>query len=130
MQEFKTSDRLAEELQSLGCEVTREIGKTGLVGIMKNGDGPTVMIRADMDGFPVLGKTGLDYASKATEVNLEDAEMPVMYACGHDMHMTTLIGVARPMVELKDQWQGALMLLGQPAEEALGGAKAMVADGL
>ena len=130
MQEFKTSDRVAEELQSLGYEVTREIGKTGLVGILRNGDGPTVMIRADMDGLPVLEKTGLDYASEATQVNLEGAEMPVMHACGHDMHVTTLIGVARRMVELKDQWQGTLMLLGQPAEEALGGAKGMVADGL
>ena len=130
MQEEKTSDRLAEELSALGFTVTRNIGKTGLVGIMKNGDGPTLMIRADMDGLPVLEKTGLEYASTVRQVNLEGEEMPVMHACGHDMHMTALIGVARRMVELKDQWQGTLMLLGQPAEEAIGGAKAMVADGL
>ena len=130
MQEEKTSDRLAEELSALGFTVTRNIGKTGLVGIMKNGDGPTLMIRADMDGLPVLEKTGLEYASTVRQMNLEGEEMPVMHACGHDMHMTALIGVARRMVELKDQWQGTLMLLGQPAEEAIGGAKAMVADGL
>jgi amidohydrolase len=130
MQEFKTSDRIASELSALGYEVTRNIGKTGLVGIMKNGNGPTLMIRADMDGLPVLEKTDLPYASKARQVNLEDMDMPVMHACGHDMHVTSLIGVARRMVDLKDQWQGTLILLGQPAEEALGGALAMVADGL
>ena len=130
MQETKTSDRMAREMSALGYVVTRNIGKTGLVGIMKNGEGPTLLIRADMDGLPVLEKTGLDYASAARQVNLEGAEMPVMHACGHDMHMTSLIGVARRMLELKDHWQGTLMLLGQPAEEAIGGAKAMVADNL
>jgi hippurate hydrolase len=130
MQEFKTSDRLAVELASLGYEVTRNINKTGLVGILKNGDGPTLMIRADMDGLPVQEKTGLSYASTVTQRNLENIEMPVMHACGHDMHVTSLVGVARRMIDLKDQWQGTLMLLGQPAEEALGGAKGMVADGL
>jgi len=130
MQEFKTSDRLAEELAALGYEVTRDINKTGLVGTLVNGDGPTLLVRADMDGLPVLEKTGLAYASKVTQVNLEDMEMPVMHACGHDMHVTTLVGVARRMAELKDQWSGTLLLLGQPAEEALGGAKGMVADKL
>ncbi len=128
LQEFKTSYRMAEEMSGLGFEVTRNIGKTGLVGLMHNGDGPTLMIRADMDGLPVLEKTDLDYASTATQVNLEEMEMPVMHACGHDMHMTTLIGVARRMVELKDQWSGTLMLVAQPAEEAGGGALGMVAD--
>lgn len=128
LQEFKTSDRLAAELTALGYDVTRNIGKTGLVGLLKNGDGPTLLIRADMDGLPVLEKTGLDYASKATQVNLEEMDMPVMHACGHDMHVTTLVGVARRMVELKDQWSGTLMLVGQPAEEAGGGAKGMVTD--
>lgn len=130
MQEFETSDRIAKELASLGFAITRNIAETGLVGIMKNGDGPTLMIRADMDGLPVLEKTGLDYASSARQVNLEGVDMPVMHACGHDMHMTSLIGVARRMVELKDQWQGTLMLLAQPAEEALGGARRMVNDRL
>ena len=130
MQEYKTSDRLAAELGSAGFEITREIGNTGLVGIMENGDGPVVMIRADMDGLPVIEKTGLDYASRARQVNLEGEEMPVMHACGHDMHVTTLVGVARRMAEMRERWSGTLMLVGQPAEEAIGGAKAMVADGL
>jgi hippurate hydrolase len=128
MQEFASSDRLAAELEKLGFEMTRNINVTGLVGTMKNGPGPTVMIRADMDGLPVIEKTGLPYASKARQVNLEGVDMPVMHACGHDMHMTTLVGVARRMVELKDQWSGTLLLLGQPAEENLGGARGMVAD--
>lgn len=130
MQEFETSDRIAKELTGLGFEITRGINKTGLVGMMTNGAGPTLMIRADMDGLPVLEKTGLDYASSARQVNLEGMDMPVMHACGHDMHITSLIGVARRMVELKDQWQGTLMLLAQPAEEALGGARGMISDGL
>ncbi|MBI1732303.1 MAG: amidohydrolase [Gammaproteobacteria bacterium] len=130
MQEFKTSDRLAAELQQLGFTVTRGIGNTGLVATLRNGDGPALLIRADMDGLPVQEKTRLDYASSARQVNLEGVEMPVMHACGHDMHVTTLVGVARRMVELKNQWHGTLLLLGQPAEEALGGARAMVADGL
>ncbi len=130
LQEHKTSDRLAAELSKLGFDVTRNIGKTGLVGLMKNGDGPTVLVRADMDGLPVKEKTGLPYASTVTQVNHENMKMPVMHACGHDMHVTSLIGVARRVVELKDDWSGTLMLVGQPAEEALGGAMGMVADGL
>jgi hippurate hydrolase len=88
-QEFKTSDRLAVELNKLGFSVTRNIGVTGLVGTLQNGDGPVLLIRADMDGLPVLEKTGLGYASKARQVNLEGEEMPVMHACGHDMHVTS-----------------------------------------
>ena len=130
LQEFQTSDRLAKELEQLGFTVTRNIGKTGLVGTLRNGDGPVLLIRADMDALPVEEKTGLAYASSKRQVNLEGVDMPVMHACGHDMHVTTLVGVARRMVELKDQWSGTLLLLGQPAEEALGGAKGMVADGL
>lgn len=130
MQEFKTSDRLARELKELGFSVTRNIGKTGLVGTLHNGDGPVLVIRADMDGLPVLEKTGLAYASTVRQVNLEGIDMPVMHACGHDMHVTSLVGVARRMVERKGQWRGTLLLLGQPAEEALGGARAMVAGGL
>lgn len=130
MQEFETSDRLAKELKSLGYKLKRKIGKTGLVATLKNGKGPTLMIRADMDALPVLEKTGLPYASTVKQVNLEDIEMPVMHACGHDMHVTSLIGVARQMVAMKDQWRGTLQLLGQPAEEALGGARAMVKDNL
>lgn len=130
MQEHRTSDRIAAELESAGFEVTRGIGNTGLVGLMKNGDGPMLMVRADMDALPVEEKTGLPYASEARQVNLEGVDMPVMHACGHDMHITTLVGVARQMAALRDRWQGTLMLVAQPAEEALGGALAMVADGL
>jgi amidohydrolase len=130
MQEFKTSDRLARELEQAGFTVTRNIGKTGLVGTLRNGAGPVLLIRADMDGLPVLEKTGLSYASTARQVNLEGIEMPVMHACGHDMHVASLVGVARRMARLRDQWRGTLLLLGQPAEEALGGAKSMVSDGL
>jgi amidohydrolase len=130
LQETATSDRLAAELQGLGFSVSRKIGGTGLVGVLKNGDGPVLMIRADMDALPVEEKTGLPYASTVRQVNLEGVDMPVMHACGHDMHVTTLVGVARQMLALKNSWRGTLMLLGQPAEEAGGGAIAMVADGL
>ncbi len=130
MQETATSDRLASEIAEAGFQLTRKIGKTGFVGTMKNGAGPTVMIRADMDGLPVLEDSGLPYASKQRQVNLNGQEMPVMHACGHDMHMTTLVGVARRLSALRDQWRGTVMLLAQPAEEAIGGARAMVEDGL
>lgn len=130
MQEFRTSDRLAAELAAEGYEVTRGIAKTGLVGILRNGDGPVVMIRADMDGLPVQEKTGLSYASRARQVNLDGVDMPVMHACGHDMHVTTLIGVARQLKSRRADWRGTVMLLGQPAEENLDGAYTMVADNL
>lgn len=97
MQEFKRSDRIAAELEAGGYEVTRGIAKTGLVGILRNGAGPAVMIRADMDGLPVQEKSGLAYASRARQVHLDGVDMPVMHACGHDMHITTLIGVARQL---------------------------------
>ncbi|MGY8986290.1 MAG: amidohydrolase [Sphingomonadales bacterium] len=129
--EHNTSNRLAAELEAEGFEVVRGIASTGLVGIMRNGDGPTVMIRADMDGLPVEEKTGLPYASSAMGSYPEDDRVfNVMHACGHDMHMTSLVGVARQMAARNDQWSGTLLLLGQPAEEAIGGAKAMVEDDL
>lgn len=130
MQEVETAKRLSKELAALGFEVTGGVGKTGVVALMRNGKGPTLMIRADMDALPVIEKTGLPYASNKRQVNLEGKDMPVMHACGHDMHVATLVGVARRMAALKDQWKGTLMLVGQPAEEAIGGAKAMVADNL
>lgn len=130
MQEFKTSARLADELEALGFAVTRNIYETGLVGTMKNGVGPSLVIRADMDGLPVQEKSDLEYASTARQVNLEGIEMPVMHACGHDMHVTTLIGVAKQLANNRDKWRGTVHLVGQPAEEALGGAKGMVIDGL
>ena len=130
LQETETSQRMAEEMESLGFDVTRKVGVTGVVGLLQNGAGPTLMIRADMDGLPVKEETGLEYASKARQINHEGIDMPVMHACGHDMHMTTLIGTARRMAALRDHWQGTLMLVAQPAEEARGGARGMVRDGL
>ncbi len=130
LQEYRTSRRLADELVSLGFEVTVGIGETGLVGVMENGPGPTLLIRSDMDALPVEEKTGLPYASTVRQVNLEGEEMPVMHACGHDMHMTSLVGVARRMAASTDTWRGRLLLVGQPAEECHGGARRMISDGL
>jgi len=128
--ESATAERLSKELSALGFDVTTGVGKTGLVAMMKNGDGPTLLIRADMDGLPVPEKSGLPYASTKRQVNLDGVEMPVMHACGHDMHMTGLVGTARQLVAMKDQWKGTLLLVGQPAEEIISGAKAMIEDGL
>lgn len=130
LQEVETAKRLAHELRALGFEVHTGIGKTGVVALMKNGEGPKVLVRADMDALPVQEKTKLPYASARKQINLEGIEMPVMHACGHDMHVTTLIGVARQLAALKAQWRGTAVLVGQPAEEQGGGAKGMVADGL
>lgn len=128
--ESETAARLAAELASLGFTVTQGIGGTGVVAIMENGPGPRVLVRADMDGLPVEEDTGLPYASTARQNNLEGIEQPVMHACGHDMHMTSLVGTARRLVANRDSWSGTLMLIGQPAEERIGGAKAMMEDGL
>lgn len=130
MQEVATAKRLAAERKPLGFDVTTGVGKTGVVALLRNGEGPTLLIRADMDALPVQEKTGLEYASDKRQINLDGKDMPVMHACGHDMHVTTLVGVGRRMAALKHQWHGTLMLVGQPAEEKLGGARAMVADGL
>jgi amidohydrolase len=128
--EFKTAARLAEELRTAGFEVTEGVGGTGLVAIMENGPGPLVMMRADMDGLPVPEKSGLPNASKATQIDWDGNEVPVMHACGHDVHITSLVGTARQMANSKDTWTGTLMLIGQPAEERIGGAKLMMEDGL
>ncbi len=128
--EFKTADFLAKKLENYGFDVTEGIAKTGLVAILKNGDGPTVMLRADTDALPVLEKTGLAYASTATAVNEAGKFVPVMHACGHDIHMTVLLGTAKQMVKYKDHWQGTLMLIAQPGEEVGYGAKQMLAEGL
>ncbi len=128
--ETKTAGRLAAELEALGFTVTTGVGGTGVVAMMENGDGPQVLVRADMDGLPVKEDSGLAYASTATQININGIEMPVMHACGHDMHMTSLVGTARRLVAMRDQWSGTLMLIGQPAEERIGGAKAMVEDNL
>ncbi|GLQ23590.1 putative amidohydrolase [Algimonas ampicilliniresistens] len=128
--EFETSKRIASELTALGFDVTTEVGQTGVVAVLKNGDGPTVMIRADMDGLPVKEDSGLPYASTRKQVGIEGVENYVMHACGHDVHVTSLIGTGRQMVRLKDNWAGTLVLIGQPAEEIISGARAMIQDGL
>jgi hippurate hydrolase len=126
--ETRTSAKIAEELKGLGFDVTTGVGGTGVVAMMKNGDGPLVMVRADMDGLPVKENTGLAYQSTVTQTDMNGNEMPVMHACGHDMHITSLIGTARRLVAHKDKWSGTLMLVGQPAEEVISGAKAMIKD--
>jgi len=128
MMEQQTSARLANEIEALGYTVHRGIGGTGIVAIMENGSGPMVMMRADMDGLPVPEKSGLPYASVARQIDWQGREVPVMHACGHDVHITSLVGSARMMAAHKDAWQGTLMLIGQPAEEAIGGARAMRED--
>ncbi|MGK0240997.1 MAG: amidohydrolase [Candidatus Pelagisphaera sp.] len=128
--EFETAKRMAKELRALGYEVTEKVGQTGVVAILKNGDGPTVMIRADMDGLPVREKTGLPYASTARQRDMYEVEQHVMHACGHDVHITALVGTARQLVNRKDKWSGTLVLICQPAEERVAGAKAMIEDGL
>src|SRR5678815_4463696 len=129
-QETQTVAKLAARLKALGFEVTTGVGKTGIVAIMKNGGGPTVMLRTELDALPVAEKTGLPFASSVTTKNTAGQLVPVMHACGHDIHMSAWAGTARIMAEHKDRWRGTLMLLGQPAEETLSGAVAMLEDGL
>ena len=129
-QEVETSKRLAAELRALDFAVTEGVGKTGVVAVMRNGAGPTVLLRADMDGLPVEEKSGLPNASKVRQVDLAGVEQPVMHACGHDAHMTALVGAARQLAARKDAWSGTLVLIGQPAEERASGARDMIADGL
>lgn len=128
--ENRTAARMADELRAVGMEVTTGIGKTGVVGIMKNGDGPLILLRADMDGLPVEEKSGLAYASKAVQIGEDGKEYPVMHACGHDVHITSMVGTARRLAAMKDHWSGTLMFVVQPAEEGVRGAKAMMEDGL
>ncbi|KEO90287.1 peptidase M20 [Erythrobacter longus] len=128
--ENETAARMAEELRQAGVTVTQGVGGTGVVGMLENGEGPLILVRADMDGLPVVEKSGLEYASTATQVGQDGKEYPVMHACGHDVHITSLVGTARKLVEMKDKWSGTIMFIVQPAEERVGGAKAMLADGL
>jgi amidohydrolase len=135
--EAQTSALLAEEMRKAGYTVTEHVGKYpdgsqafGVVGILKNGAGPTLLIRTDMDALPVTEDTKLPYASKVQSKNQAGQDVSVMHACGHDIHITTMIGVARNMAALKSQWHGTLMLIGQPSEETIDGAKAMMADHL
>lgn len=129
-QEFETAAKLATRMRALGFEVTEGVGKTGVVAVMKNGDGPTVMLRADMDGLPVIEQTGLPYASKRTAVPATGVETGVMHACGHDTHMAAWIGAAQLLAERKGEWSGTLVMILQPAEEIGEGALAMLQDGL
>ena len=129
--EHQTAARMARELRAAGFDVTEKVGGTGVVAIMNNGAGPLVMMRADMDGLPVEEKSGLDNASKATQEDpITGNVVPVMHACGHDVHITSLVGTARQMAARKDEWSGTLMLLVQPAEERVLGARAMKDDGV
>lgn len=129
-QEKNTAKRLATELRDLGYEVTENFGGNGVVAVLKNGKGKTVMLRADMDALPLEEKTNLAYASKVTTTDDYGNKVNAMHACGHDVHMTVLIGTAHNLVKMKDKWQGTIVLICQPAEERSGGAKAMIAEGI
>jgi amidohydrolase len=129
--ESRTAGVIARELRAIGgIEITEGVGKTGVVGVIRNGAGPTVLLRADIDGLPILERNGLPYESKVRQVDVDGIEMPVMHACGHDVHVTGLIGAARQIVARKSAWRGTIVLVFQPAEERLGGALAMLNDGL
>lgn len=130
LMEFNTSKKMADELRNIGFEVTTGVGGNGVVGIFRNGNGKTVMLRTDMDALPVKENTGLPYASSVVMKDAAGKENPVMHACGHDLHMTTWMGVLRTLVSLKNEWKGTLMAIAQPGEEGSLGAIAMIDDGL
>ena len=129
-EEHETAAKLAARMRDLGFEVTEKVGRTGVVSVMRNGDGPTVLLRADMDGLPVVEQTGLPYASKQTTTTENGVTTGIMHACGHDTHMAGFIGAAQLLVDHKDKWQGTLVMVLQPAEEIGLGALAMLEDGL
>ena len=129
--EAATAARMAKELRAIpGIEVTESVGGTGVVGVMKNGDGPTVLVRADMDGLPLKEASGLANASTAVQTGIDGVESPVMLACGHDVHITSLVGTAARLAAMKDAWRGTVVFVVQPAEERIGGARMMLEDGL
>src|SRR5256885_2222016 len=128
--EERTAATLAERLRALGFEVTTGVGQTGLVAILRNGSGPVVMLRTELDALPIEEKTGLPFASKSRGIDSEGNAVPVSHACGHDLHMTGWYGTAKIMAQRRNSWHGTLMLIGQPAEEVNRGAAAMLADGL
>lgn len=130
LHEEKTAAKVADRLRQAGFEVTTGVGGTGVVGVLKNGAGPTVMLRTELDALPVEEKTGLPYASTVRVKDDAGAEVPVMHACGHDVHMTALVGTAAEMARRKADWHGTLVFIGQPAEERIRGARAMLKDGL
>ena len=129
-QEIQTAAKLAARTKALGFDVTPGVGKTGIVAVLRNGTGPTVMLRTELDALPVEEKTGLPFASTVVVKNAAGQSTPVMHACGHDLHMAAWVGTARLMAEHRDRWSGTLVMVGQPAEEGLGGARAMLTDGL
>jgi hippurate hydrolase len=130
LQEARTAGLAADRLRAAGYEVTTGIGKTGVVGLLRNGDGPTVMLRADMDALPVEEATGVPYASKVRATDKEGKTVPVMHACGHDMHVTWLVGASTMLAQSRAEWKGTLLAVFQPAEETAQGAQAMIDDGL
>jgi len=130
LQEVQTAARMAKELRALGFQVTEKVGGNGIVGVLKNGKGPTVLVRTDLDALPVTEKTGLPYASKVRLRDQAGRDVGAMHACGHDVHMTSWVGTARVLASMKDRWAGTLVFIGQPAEEIGTGARRMLADGL
>src|ERR1700739_2979098 len=130
MQEVRTAGLAADRLRAAGYEVTTGVGKTGVVGLLRNGEGPTVMLRADMDALPIAENTGLPYASKISAKDAEGNTVPVGHMCGHDMHVTWLVGAATLLSQARDAWKGTLVVVFQPGEETAQGAQAMIDDGL
>jgi amidohydrolase len=138
MHEERSAAIVAKELKAAGCEVTEHVGKYekpgatcfGVIGVMKNGAGPTVLVRTDLDALPVHEETGVPYASTVTTKSDDGKDVPVMHACGHDIHMSTFIGTARALAKSKEKWHGTIIFVGQPAEETVGGARALLKDGL
>src|SRR5687768_6207395 len=130
MQEARTTARLAAEVRRLGFTVTEKVGKTGVVAVMRNGAGPVLLIRADMDGLPIVEQTGLPFSSKVRAVARSGVETGVMHGCSHDTHMTAWLGTAKRLAAMKDQWSGTLVMILQPGEETGEGARAMLDEGL
>src|SRR5436305_8321200 len=130
MQETRTAGLAADRLRAAGYDVTTGVGKTGVVGLLRSGDGPTVMLRADMDALPVKEATGLPYASTVTATDRDGTTVPVMHACGHDMHVTWLVGATTLFARAPEAWHGTLLAVFQPAEETAQGAQAMIDDRL
>jgi len=128
--EVNTAALIAKELRVLGIDVTEKVGRMGVVGVLRNGPGPTVLLRTDMDALPLKETTGVPYASTAVVTDLQGRDHPSMHACGHDVHMTSFIGAARTLVAVRDRWSGTIVFVAQPAEEIVAGARAMLDDGL
>ena len=128
--EVNSAALIARELRALGLDVTEKVGRTGVVGVLRNGPGPTVLVRTDMDALPLKETTGVAYASTAVVKDLQGRDQPAMHACGHDVHMTSFIGAARTLVAVRERWSGTIVFVAQPAEEIVAGARAMLDDGL